>query len=278
MEEIAHTSRQGAPGGGWKREPLVWFAIVGAALFSAFSAVERVRRPKAEVTAEWLAAVSNDSERRTGRPLTHDALVAEAHRELETEILYREALKQGRADDPRVRGLLAAILREEYEPVLADPSDEELRAYREKHPDAYRFPEQIAFAHVSFANKKDIPAGVLERLKAGEMVVGDPAVKLANPLPLTWLPQLKMLFGEDFLKSLERCRPGEWAGPFESKRGLHFIKVTERQAPREMSFEEVKPALASQWLKEKQAEAVSAKVTELRRGYRVVLPEGIPAP
>ena len=201
-----------------------------------------------------------------------------AHQELEQEILYREALKQGQIDDPRVRGLLAAILREQLEPVLADPSDEELRKYRADHPDAYQFPEQISFTHVSFAKMKDIPEGVLERLRAGETVIGDPAVKLANPLPMTWLPQLKTLFGDPFVTALETCKPGEWSGPLASERGVHFVKLIERRAPREMSFDEVKPALTSQWLKDKRAEVVSAKVAEMRRGYRVVLPEGIPEP
>jgi hypothetical protein len=263
---------------GWMREPLVWFLIVGASLNGVLSWIEDLRRPKAVVTAEWLQTLSSDSERRNGVPLSHDELVSAVHQELEREILYREALKQGRTEDPRVRGLLAAILREELEPVLADPSDEELRAYREKHPDAYQFPEQVSFSHVSFATKESVPERLLDRLRAGDSVAGDPAVKLANPLPMTWLPQVKALFGDEFLEELEKCKPGEWHGPFPSKRGVHFVKLIERRPPREMSFEEVKPALTSQWLKDKKAEAVSAKVEEMRRGYRVVLPKGIPEP
>ena len=256
----------------------MWFLIAGAALNGMFSLIENVRRPKAEVTAEWLQTFSNDSERRNSVPLAHDELVSAAHQELEREILYQEALRQGRTEDPRVRGLLAAILREELEPVLADPGDKELRAYRAAHPDAYQLPEQLSFSHVSFATKEGVPEHVLKRLRAGETVPGDPAVKLANPLPMTWLPQVKALFGDEFLAELEKCKPGEWNGPFPSKRGVHFVKLIERRQPREMSFDEVKPALTSQWLKDKKAEAVSAKVAEMRRGYRVVLPKEIPEP
>lgn len=262
----------------WTREPLIWFLVIGAILYGVFSMVQHVRRPKAEVTAEWLQALSNDFERRNGHALDKEERARLVRQQLEEEILYLEALKRGRAEDPRVRGLLAAILREELEPAIADPTDAQLEEYRKSHPDAYRFPEQVSFEHVSFTKKEDVPVGLLTRLQGGEVMKGDSTVRLANPLPLTWRPQLVALFGEDFAAALDLCKPGEWAGPLVSKRGVHFVKVKERSEPRDMSLEEVKPALASQWLKDQKAEAVSTKVAEWRRGYRVVLPEGISAP
>lgn len=272
------SEKKGPSNKNWLREPMLWFLLSGAVLYGFFTTMQRVRKPKAEVTAEWLQALTNDFERRGGKPMDSQERIELAHRELEEEILFREALKEGRIEDNRVRALLAALKREELEPVLADPTDAELAEYREQHPAAYQFPEQMSFQHLSFVSSNDVPAGALERLRAGDNLLGDARVQLANPQPLTWMPQIKMMFGDDFSSAIEQYKINEWNGPVVSQRGVHFIKVLERKAAREMSFSEVKPALTSQWLKAKQQQAVSAKVKELSHEYRIVLPEGIPQP
>jgi hypothetical protein len=260
------------------REPLLWFFAVAALLFALSTWWKNTRPPLAEVTPEWLETVERDFERRSKRAPNPEERVKLAYQLLEEEILCQEAIRAGHLENPQIKNLLAVIQREQFQPVLADPTDEQLRAYREKNPEAYQFPAEIGFEHVSFANAAGVPPGVLDQLRAGQAVAGDPSLKLPNPLPMTWLPQLEKLFGKDFTNRLAECPQGEWTGPLTSARGVHFVKITARNAPREMSFEEVKPALASQWLKDRLAEAVSAKVAEARRNYRVKLPAGVPEP
>ncbi len=251
------------------------FALIGALMLGAHRAWLAHSKPRIELTGEWLDSLQRDYERRSGQWPDEAEKQALVKHQIEQEILYREAVKEGHVEDPRVKGLLAAILRESIEPVLGDPTDEELKEFRRQHGEAYQLPGQIAFEHVSFAAAAALPQGTLERLKAGEKVAGDPAVKLANPLPLTWLPQLRKLFGEDFVEQLESSPSGEWVGPLHSARGVHFVKVTQRHEAREMDFEEVKPALTSQWLKATKDAAVSARVDEWKKNYQIVLPEDV---
>ena len=200
------------------------------------------------------------------------------HGWLENEILYREAIKTGHTDDPRVRSLLAAIYREQLEPVIPDPSDAELEAFRNQHPEPFHYPAQVSFEQATFASAAEVPAGMLEKLRTGSPPPQAPSLRLPNPMPLTWLPQLEKTFGVEFSSAVIAAKPGEWTGPLTSSRGVHFIKVLRYEAAREMPISDVRPALVAKWQESQRNAAVSAKVAEMRANYRIELPPGTPAP
>lgn len=260
------------------REPLLHFTLVAALLVGAHRLYSAHSRPEVRVTPEWLDSLARDYELKTGRPPDDTERVNLAHAWLENEILCREALKTGHTDDPRVRGLLAAIMRETLEPVIADPTDADLEAFRRQHPEPFRYPAQVSFEQATFAHAEEIPAGLLEKLRTGTPPPQAAALRLPNPMPLTWLPQLEKTFGADFAASVVAAPPGEWTGPLTSSRGVHFIKVVRYEAEREMPIEDVRPALIAKWLEAQRNAAVSAKVAGMRANYRIELPPSIPAP
>ncbi|MCW1925084.1 peptidylprolyl isomerase [Luteolibacter arcticus] len=260
------------------REPLLHFTLVAALLVGAHRLYSAHSRPEVTVTPEWLDSLARDFELKSGRAPNETERANLAHAWLENEILCREALKAGHTDDTRVRGLLAAIMRETLEPVIADPSDADLEAFRRQHPEPFSYPAQVSFEQATFTKEDKIPAGMLKMLRAGEPPPQAEALRLPNPMPMTWLPQLEKTFGTEFAAAVVAAKPGEWTGPLTSSRGVHFIKVVRYDAPREMPIEDVRPALVAKWLEAQRNAAVSAKVAEMRANYRIELPPGIPAP
>ncbi|WP_265594327.1 peptidylprolyl isomerase [Haloferula sp. BvORR071] len=261
------------------REPLLHFAVVAAALVAAHQLYLRHSRPEVKLTTEWLDSMARDFELKSGRVPTLEERVKIAHAYVAEEILTREALKAGHTDDPRVRGMLATSLRETLEPVIADPSDAELQGYRERNPESFRYPAGVSFEHVSFGKAEEIPPGFLDALREGNPpAYVSSAMRMPNPMPMTWLPQIEKTFGVDFAAGLLTAKTGEWTGPLNSSRGLHFIKLIRRDEPREMSLEEVRPALVAKWQEERRKAVVSEKVAGMRGGYRIELPADIPPP
>jgi len=171
-----------------------------------------------------------------------------------------------------VRRLMILVQREIMEPVVPDPSDAELEKMRQAEPEAFHFPAEIRFEHASFATAGEVPDGELERLRVGGKAGSPEAMRLPNPLPKTWLPQIEKQFGKEFAAELSKCKPGEWNGPIKSLLGVHFIKVLEYTPAREMPMSQVRSALVSRWTGDRKKAAVTEKVTELAREYRIILP------
>ncbi|HEY1121262.1 MAG TPA: peptidyl-prolyl cis-trans isomerase [Haloferula sp.] len=260
------------------REPLLHFTLAAALLVGAHRLYSAHARPEVKVSPEWVDSLVRDFEMKVGRTPDEKERTSLVHGWLENEILYREALKTGHANDPRVRSLLAAVYREELEPVIADPSDAELEAFRQQHPQPFRYPAQVSFEQATFSTPAEVPADMLEKLRAGAPPPQAPALRLPNPMPLTWLPQLEKTFGVEFSNAAVAAKQGEWTGPLTSARGVHFIKVVRYEAEREMPIVDVRPALVAKWQEAQRNAAVSAKVAGMRSNYRIELPPGIPAP
>lgn len=254
-------------------EPLLHFVAAAAVLVCAQRWHEKASRPELRVTKEWLDTLARDYELKVGHQPDSAERTKLLNDYIEEEILFREAQKSGHEEDPRVRHLLALTMRESMEPVVADPSDAELEELRAKNPEAFRFPAEVSFEHASFKSADLIPPGTLETLRGGGTAGMAAGMRLPNPIPETWIPQIGRMFGNDFAVALANCKEGEWSGPITSTRGVHFVKIVKYTPPREMPMAEVRPALITKWSTDRQKTAVSEKVAALRKGYRIIAPQ-----
>lgn len=257
------------------REPLLHFLVVAVLLLAAWHCFAR---PEVKVSPQLLSGMRKEYEASVGRTATPQEVAKIADEYLESEILYREAIRTGLMQDNRVRGLLIHTMRTSMRPIVPPPTEEELVAFRNLTPEIYRYPAKVSFEHVSFADAQAIPAGLLEKLRSGATPqgLGDPAVRLANPLPPTFRPQLDHLFGDAFTQTLMHCEKGVWAGPYVSKRGVHFVRVISMEAEKDMPLSELRPTLIGKWTGVKEAEGISRKVQEIKKSYRVILPPALP--
>lgn len=245
--------------------------IVAATLLLAY---HYYGRTEISVTPRQLDAMRKEYECALGRQATQAEVRRLAEEYLDNEILYREALRIGLAQDTRVREVLIQTMRTSLRPVVPEPSDAELVAMREQHPAMYRYPATLSFEHVSFTDSREIPGGVLEKLRAGARPheFGDPQMRLANPLPPTLRAQIEFLFGAEFTAILTHCPQGEWEGPLASIRGVHFVRLLNFEPERDMPMSELRPTLLANWTGRKQAEIISKKVAQMSKSYRVTLP------
>ncbi|MGC4014806.1 MAG: peptidylprolyl isomerase [Luteolibacter sp.] len=258
------------------KEPLLHFLAAAALLLLAWHFFVR---PEVKISPQLINGMVKEYETALGRAATPEDVRKITDEYVESEILYREALKTGLIQDNRVRSLLIQTMRTSLRPIVPPPSEADLVELRNKTPDIYRYPAKISFEHVSFSDEKSIPAGLLEKLRVGTPPQGlsDPAVRLANPLPPTFSTQLDHLFGAAFTGTLMKCEKGVWSGPFTSNRGVHFVKVLSADPEMDMPMSELRPTLIGKWTGIKEAEIISQKVEEMKKSYRVVLPPATPA-
>ncbi len=260
------------------KEPAVHFLLIAALIITVNEWRKSTMRPEIRITTAEIASTSDKLAQRYGltpENFTDETAVREAVIE---EILYQEAIKSGLTNSPAVKDTLINLMRSQLLPTIADPTTEQLQEYRRQNAENYRFPPRLSFEHVSYRADSGVPPKLLARLQAGE----DPGkfgeqVRLANPLPPTYQPQLERLLGEEVVAEIFKLPLGTWQGPFQTQRGIHFIRLIERTAGDDIPFEQVLPTLRENWISEQQERGVMQAIEDLGAGYRIHLPAGMEA-
>jgi len=279
----------------WLREPLVHFLAIGAALFLFFAwtgggAPGSGRIVVGPGQVEHLAVTFSRTWQRPPTPAELKGLVDDYVRE---EIAVREARSMGLDRDDTV---IRRRLRQKLEFLTEDavestpPTDTELRSWLDEHAADYRLDPEIAFRQVYLnpdrhADSLDADADrLLKRLKtAGDAAdlsdVGD-SIMLPAEVPLSPLRVIGRTFGEDFATSLDEVSPGAWTGPLRSGYGLHLVYVRERRPGRSPDVDEVKDALARDFVsdrRKRELESLYARLLE-RYDVRIEMPEDTEGP
>ncbi len=261
------------------REPLLHFLVLAGMIFALNSFLSEGRKPLVEITAAAVEAQARVSEQRLRRPLSAAEIERLTQEMLQEEILFQEAQRRGMVSDHQVRGTLISMMRTALKPMVAAPDDAALLALRDELPrDTTTLPEQLSFEHVSFTAPDKVPPDLLAKLRAGASSpsLGE-TIRLANPLPPTYRPQLDSLLGTDFVAKLVKLPLNEWHGPLTSTRGSHFVRLISRVAEQSLPMDQLRPLLESHWLKSHDADVVTREVAKLMADYRILLPGRSPA-
>jgi len=172
---------------------------------------------------------------------------------------------------------------------LPKPSDGELKAYFEAHPDAYASPAEMTFTHVFVDNEVTHPGGgeaEAERLKAqlnarragfnDAPQYGDRFPYLQNYVGRS-SEFIANQFGPAFADALAKLKPsGQWQGPVQSQFGWHVVLLTKLTPGGMPDFEEVRGQVEEDYRLEKSTEARDASIDELVGQYdvKIELPAG----
>lgn len=197
------------------------------------------------------------------------------------EIFYREAIAIGLdRNDEVLKRRLRQKMEFIYEDIgsLAEPADEELKAFMEKHQENYFADPRIAFRQVYLNPDRRGPAieadarQILAQLRAGGNpdTVGD-ATLLEPEIPLSPLWDIRKQFGDEFGKRLLELQTGEWTGPIRSGFGRHLIFISERSGTRLSDLDEVREVVHRDWMVEKQRELKDAAYAKIRERYSVIV-------
>jgi hypothetical protein len=145
--------------GNWRREPLLHFLLIGAALFALNAWLDqRSTGHGSIVLSESHVRVLVENFRRTWqRPPSEQELDGLIEEQIRDEVLTREAMRLGlERDDTVIRRRLRQkleIITEEAAASIA-PTEAQLQAYLDAHAEDFRGEARVAFAQVYFDPNK----------------------------------------------------------------------------------------------------------------------------
>jgi len=264
------------------REPLVLFAVLGAVLYGAWTAIAPREKTLVKVEISALRALEKAEEELLGRPLTKEERVVREEFYVNDEVLLREALGRGlQWSDARVRKRLLQIMRESLAERLPDPSTSQLQAHFRDNKDRFTVDESATLEQVLFPwgeeVKEEETGKALEALRSGQ----DPELFGASSPPVprrmgraTRGSLIRTYgLGPEFADAVERLPTGEWHGPLESLRGVHLVRIEERHPPETPKFEELEDYLRQDWIFTRTREIQLERIAEIREKYRIEMVE-----
>jgi hypothetical protein len=265
------------------REPLVHFLLIGAGLFLLFNFTNGPAGDKSNrivVTPGQVEQMTARFTRSRMRPPTKQEMTGLIEDHLRDEIYYREAIAMGLDKND---GLVRRRMRQKLEFILedisaqADPTDEVLTDFMQKHMNRYRLETQISFQQVYLSpdRRKDMTGDtrkMLARLRAGTdpKTLGDP-IMVGHEFYFAYESEIKRAFGEVFARQILKLEPGDWAGPVISGLGGHLVLVSERRDGRMPELAEVRTVVERDWLAQRRKELKDLTFRKLLEGYEVVM-------
>lgn len=272
------------------REPLLHFLLLGALLFLAYGLMSRPGSGapgQIVVTAGQIEHLAVGFAKTWQRPPTGQELKGLVDDWVREEIATREAMALGLdRDDTVIRRRLRQKLEFVSDDIVAqtEPTDADLNAYLQAHPDAFRVERRFTFSQVYLDPGKHgdhlarDAAQVLARLnKAGSIVdpsaLGD-SLMLDNNFPAVPASEISKQFGDEFAVKLRELAPGQWQGPVESGYGVHLVLVRERTAGHLPALAEVRDVVRREWENAQRQEGSRRFYADLAKRYTVTI-EGL---
>jgi hypothetical protein len=266
------------------REPLVHFLVLGGLLFLLYqwrSGGTGTGSNRIVVTTGQVAALAASFERTWMRPPTDPELKALVDDFVREEIAVREATGQGLEQGDIV---IRRRLRQKFEFLLEDevaataPTDADLQAWLDAHPDQFRREPVMGLRQVFVStDRRGARAGadaaaILARLRAGgdPMALGDPTL-LPLALEPSRLSDIGRQFGEEFATAIDSITPDQWAGPLESGYGLHLVYVTERTAGSAPALDQVRSEVSRELLAARRTAGLDSLYQRLSGKYRILI-------
>jgi hypothetical protein len=276
------------------REPLVHFLVLGAGLFLAYSLFSkngsRAEPGKIVVTQGQIEHLVDGFTRAWQRPPAPEELAGLVRDQVREEVYCREAMAMGLDQDDTV---IRHRLRQKLEFVsddiaaMAEPTEADLNAYFQAHPDTFRVPPQITFRQVYLDPEKhgatlsrDAAQLLTQLIQAGSqadlLTFGD-SFLLASQFTNVSAGEITAQFGEKFAATLSALPPGQWQGPVRSGYGVHLVLITARTEARLTALADVHVAVRQAWVNAQRLEANENFYQALLKRYTVTIEGAQPA-
>lgn len=259
------------------REPLVHFVVLAALLFVLDGVISGGQKETIVVDAPTRDYLIEQREALELRSLTPQERRETIDTFIEDEILYREAYARGLdRGDSRMRRNLVLKMRGLLSGEVEPPTEEQLHAFFDSHPERFERPATWSVEQVFYADATKVPADLLGQLRAGldPNRAGEDRMTLGRRLPRRTQRELAGVFGPDAARAILAIEDEQWHGPLESPRGIHFVRVTARTPSQQASFDAVRPYLEADWTMAQARRAVEQEVARLRDGYEIVIADG----
>lgn len=268
------------------REPLLHFAVLGAALFAAYTAFRPASSDSSAivVSTDRIAAIVAQFRGTWQRPPSReelDALIESYERE---EVLYREGLALGLdRDDLVVRNRVKQkmeLLSEDA--TAAEPSDADLQRFLDVHREVFTVPAALSFEQVYFDPDRhghqleQDARRALAALRAGRDARSSGDRTLLPPRMERALPaDVSGIFGDAFAGAIRDQSQGAWSDPIRSSFGYHLVRITWKGEPIVPALARVHDAVLREWTRAQTVDARERLYRTLRKRYTVTI---APAP
>lgn len=273
------------------KEPLLHFLLLGATLFlldgwrgdntSIPVGQTGTSTTQIFVTEENIAQMSDLFTKTWQRLPTEEEQKGLLEDFVRSEIYYREAIAIGLdRDDEVLKRRLRQKMEFIYEDItsLAEPTDEDLKAFMENHREKYLEDPQITFQQVYVDTaRRGTGAEVDARQILTQLIAGGDAASFGDTsllepeVQLSPLRDINKQFGDEFGRNLLELKSGEWFGPIRYKFGLHLVFIKELLAPRLPDLTEVREIMKRDYLAERQKALKDAAYAKIRERYHVVV-------
>jgi hypothetical protein len=270
------------------REPLVHFLLLGALLF----AVDAWLRPSSSsapaeivVSEARVRALAQNFARTWQRPPTREELDGLIEGFVREEVMLREALALGLdRDDAIVRKRMQQKVEFIAEGAIdaVPPTDAELAAYLQQHPERFRALPSYTFAQVYLDPTRRgaaLQAGAATlrvrlartRSAAEAAALGDRLLLLEPAYDGVPHDEVAKLFGDAFAQALAQQPVGEWVGPLASGYGVHLVRVDRRDGGGVPSLDAVRPLVEREFTNARRKQAMQEFYDKLRAKYTVTV-------
>jgi PPIC-type PPIASE domain len=276
------------------REPLVHFLLLGAGLFVVYGLTAPTDDSDRliEVSQSDIQLLSDRYTKQLGAAPSEDELQHLVKNHIRNEILYLEARRmQLDEKDTIVKRRLVQKLEFLIQDMIVpeNPTDETLQAYFDKHIEDYRVPAVASLTQMYFSpDKRPQPqqdaSSVLKKILGGEQGYEQAREEsdrspVGSVLMQQDMSRLNRQLGTRFVDQLQALDTDsrDWQGPIESGYGIHLVQINEWQASRLPDFEDVKNAVARDWLRQAREEANESYYKTLKDQYTIQVFDGTAA-
>jgi hypothetical protein len=273
-------------------EPLLHFLLIGAGLFLLFNQLADTETESAQrivITQADLDQLAATWLRAKGRPPSTQERERQLRQFVREQVLYREAMAMGLdKDDVIVRRRLARKMAYLFDDlsVIPEPTNTELADYLTGHPEQFVQPARITFQQIYLdprtheQDMTEVAEQLLQQLLQDENRIDPVNLGDRSLLPFRFTGESKNdisnLFGTNFAGRIFSLPVANWQGPVLSEYGGHLVYIEERTEAHVPVLAEVKPQVAREWLRVKQAAANEVFYRSLYQRYEIVL-DGVAA-
>ena len=256
----------------WWREPLLHFAIIGAALFAVDAAlVARDQDPSTIVVDAAVVEEARNVFRSTAkREPSAEELEALTRRWIDNEILFREGIALGVDQGDKMireRVIFKSLMIMETGLKLPPVDDATLRQWFEAQRAKYDEPVRYDFqeAVLNDDNGEAAVRGFVRELNAGTPGDARAGLRVFKGRPHDNLVQS---YGAEFAKALASSPVGEWR-VLPSRDGLRVMRLDAVGASAPADFDRIRNAVLQDWTDATMAELRTQTVRERGKKYKL---------
>jgi hypothetical protein len=268
------------------KEPLLHFLMLGTVIFVAYSLLSKPSDEpgKIVVTQGQLASIMESFILVRQRPPSREEWEGLIRERVREEVYYREALALGLdKDDLIIRRRLEQKLQFVSDDITAQapPTDGDLTAYLQAHPDKFRVEQQVTFRQLYLDPQKhgeNFARHSAQLIAKLNQVGGDTDfVAMGDPFMLgdnfTALPasEIAYQFGKEFAAKLSGLQTGFWQGPVQSSFGVHLVFISERTNDHLPALAQVRDAVRREWDDARRTESNEKFYQGLLKHYTVTI-------